>query len=190
MEQTPPKVFISHSTADKERFVLEFAGRLRSNGVDAWVDSWEMNPGDSLVDKIFEEGLKNCEVMIVVLSKHSVESKWVREELNAAMVRKIEKSTKLIPVRLDGCEVPECVKHCIWQDVADLTSYDDEFKRVLNSIYGQYDKPPIGEPPPHLRKETPTMEGLAQIDGTILEAIPPPQQNLWVDSGSGSRPKL
>ena len=69
MEKTPPKVFISHASADKERFVTDFATRLRSNGVDAWVDSWEMNPGDSLVDKIFEEGLKNCQAMIVVLSK-------------------------------------------------------------------------------------------------------------------------
>src|ERR1035437_8569197 len=140
METTHPKVFISHATADKERFVLEFATRLRKNGVDAWVDSWEMNPGDSLVDKIFEEGLKNCQAMIVVLSMNSVDSKWVREELNAAMVRKIEKSTKLIPVRLDGCEVPECVKHCIWQDIANPTNYDDEFKRILNSVFGQYEK--------------------------------------------------
>ena len=171
MEKTPPKVFISHASADKERFVTDFATRLRSNGVDAWVDSWEMNPGDSLVDKIFEEGLKNCQAMIVVLSKNSVESKWVREELNAAMVQKIERSTKLIPVRLDGCEVPGCVKHCIWQDVPDPANYDEEFKRILNSIYGQYDKPPIGEPPPHLRYDTPKMEGLAPIDGTILEAI-------------------
>jgi hypothetical protein len=171
MGKTSPKVFISHSSTDKERFVTHFATRLRDNGVDAWVDSWEMNPGDSLVDKIFEEGLKNCHAMIVVLSKNSVESKWVREELNAAMVKKIEKSAKLIPVRLDGCEVPECVKHCIWQDVPDPANYDDEFKRILNSIYDQYDKPPIGEPPPHLRDDTPTMGDLSRIDSTILEAI-------------------
>ncbi len=166
-----PKVFISHATADKDRFVLEFAARLRSKGVDAWVDQWEMNPGDSIVDKIFEEGLKDCQAMIVVLSAHSVKSKWVREELNAAVVRKIEKAARLIPIRLDLCEVPECLKHCIWQDIADPSSYDKEFKRILNSIYGQYDKPPIGQPPTHAVEETPTFDGLARIDGAILEAI-------------------
>ena len=169
--KNPPKVFISHAAADKERFVLEFAKRLRSNGVDAWVDQWEMNPGDSLVDKIFEEGLKTCEAMIVVLSQHSVESKWVREELNAAIVRKIENATKLIPVRLDHSEVPECLKHCIWQDIADPANYDTEFKRVLNSIHGQYEKPPIGEPPSHVVDHAPAFDGLARIDGIILEAI-------------------
>jgi len=109
--------------------------------------------------------------MIVVLSKNSVESDWVREELNAGMVRKIEKTTKLIPIRLDGCEVPECVKHCVWQEIPNLEAYDDEFKRILNSIFGQYEKPPIGDPPPHLRSEAPSMEGLARIDAIVLEAV-------------------
>jgi len=59
-----PKVFISHASEDKDRFVIPFATRLRENGVDAWVDRWEMNPGDSLVDRIFEEGLKNAAAVI------------------------------------------------------------------------------------------------------------------------------
>jgi len=50
-----PKVFVSHASEDKERFVTNFATKLRENGVDAWLDKWEMLPGDSLVDKIFEE---------------------------------------------------------------------------------------------------------------------------------------
>ena len=49
-----PKVFASHASEDKERFVLDFATKLRSKGIDTWVDRWEINPGDSLVDKIFE----------------------------------------------------------------------------------------------------------------------------------------
>lgn len=38
-----------------------------------------MLPGDSLVDKIFEEGLKEAQAVIVVLSRISVEKPWVRE---------------------------------------------------------------------------------------------------------------
>ena len=49
-----PKVFISHASEDKDRFVLGLATKLRDSGVDAWLDKWEMLPGDSLVDKIFE----------------------------------------------------------------------------------------------------------------------------------------
>ena len=64
-----PKVFISHASEDKERFVMNFASKLRANGVDAWLDKWEMLPGDSLVDKIFEEGIKeaaeSCPVSVI-----------------------------------------------------------------------------------------------------------------------------
>jgi hypothetical protein len=68
----PRKVFMSHASEDKERFVLPFARRLRARGLDVWVDRWEMLPGDSLVKKIFTEGIGEAEAVIVVLSKHSV----------------------------------------------------------------------------------------------------------------------
>lgn len=86
-----PKVFISHASEDKDRFVTEFAKKLRENGVDVWLDKWEMLPGDSLVDKIFEEGLKEAQAVIIVLSKYSIEKPWVREELNASLLTKLIK---------------------------------------------------------------------------------------------------
>jgi hypothetical protein len=55
-----PRVFLSHASEDKDRFVLPFARALRANGVDVWLDKWEILPGDSLVDKLFEEGLKGA----------------------------------------------------------------------------------------------------------------------------------
>ncbi len=81
----PPKVFISHASEDKQRFVVNFAKQLRDNGVDAWLDQWEMKPGDSLVDKIFEEGLKEASAVIIVLSTNSVRKPWVLEELNTSV---------------------------------------------------------------------------------------------------------
>jgi hypothetical protein len=169
--QETPKVFISHATADKDRFVLTFAARLRNNGVDAWVDQWEMNPGDSLVEKIFEQGLKDAQAMIVVLSNHSIKSKWVREELNVAMVQKIEKSTKLIPVRLDSCDVPECLRATIREDIVDLVAYEPQFRRILNAIHGQYERPPLGDAPVYLRSKSLPMAGLSRVDSLILESL-------------------
>lgn len=102
-----PKVFISHASEDKDRFVVEFARRLRENGVDAWLDQWEMRPGDSLVDKIFEEGLKEARSVIVVLSTVSVQKPWVREELNASVVNRISLGARLIPVVIYYCRHPD-----------------------------------------------------------------------------------
>ncbi len=102
----PPKVFVSHASEDKARFVARFAARLRENGVDAWLDQWEMKPGDSLVDRIFEQGLKSAQAVIIVLSAVSVTKPWVREELNNSVVSRINRGLKIIPVVIDQCENP------------------------------------------------------------------------------------
>ena len=112
-----PKVFVSHASEDKERFVLDFAKKLRSVGIDAWLDKWEMLPGDSLVDKIFEEGIKEADSFIVVLSINSINKPWVREELNTAIVKRISDRTKIIPIVLDNVEVPECLKSTLYEPI-------------------------------------------------------------------------
>jgi hypothetical protein len=42
MPTMAPKAFISHAGEDKERIVLEFASELLSNGVQVWLDKWEL----------------------------------------------------------------------------------------------------------------------------------------------------
>lgn len=167
---TSPKVFISHASEDKDRFVIEFAKKLRSHGIDAWIDRWEMLPGDSLVDKIFEEGIKNAQAVIVVLSAMSVSKKWVKEELNAGMVKRINDSSKLIPVIIDECEIPECLNSTVWERVKDLGSYESELDRIVKSIYGQYDKPPLGETPVYATSSFDLIADLTRIDTIVLKA--------------------
>ncbi len=142
-----PKVFVSHASEDRQRFVMPFAQRLRENGVDAWLDQWEMKPGDSLVDKIFEEGLRNAQAVIIVLSAASVNKPWVREELNLSVVKRIGKGLKIIPVVIDACEVPEALQSTIWQRIDDLQQYDDAFQRILDAVFDRSPKPPLGEKP-------------------------------------------
>lgn len=117
---TSPRVFISHASEDKERFVNGFAEKLRQNGVDAWLDRWEMLPGDSLVDKVYEEGLKGTDAVIVVLSQASIRKRWVREELNASVVKRITTGVKLIPVVIEKCEIPEALVSTVWQSIEDI----------------------------------------------------------------------
>jgi hypothetical protein len=127
-----------------------------------------MLPGDSLVDKIFEEGLKDAQAVIVVLSRVSVEKPWVREELNAAFVKRVNTGSKLIPVVIDDCEVPEALKSTLWQRIEDLDSYQASFDRILAAIFGTSDKPPVGTPPaytPHLAQ---TIHGLTKVDSLVL----------------------
>lgn len=168
---TAPKVFLSHASEDKDRFVLGFARQLRENGVDAWLDQWEMKPGDSLVDKIFEQGLKDAHAVIIVLSATSVQKPWVREELNASVVNRISRGTKLIPVVIDECEVPESLRTTIWQKVDNLEDYSQSLQRILSAIFDVNDKPPIGRPPARFSGSEPMIIGLTRIDDLVLREI-------------------
>jgi hypothetical protein len=139
-----PKVFISHASEDKERFVVGFATRLREKGIDAWLDQWEILPGDSLVEKIFEEGIGNAQAVIIVLSEFSVEKPWVRQELSASIVRKVNKQIRLVPVVIGPCPIPYSLQDSLYVRVQDLYNYDKELQRLVMAIYGIREKPALG----------------------------------------------
>jgi hypothetical protein len=164
----PNKVFVSHASEDKERFVLDLATRLRERGIDAWLDKWEMAAGDSLVDKIFEEGLKDATAVIIVVSENSIAKPWVREELNATIVQRISKGTKVIPIVIDDCEVPMALTSTLYVKVHDTGAYDDEFERIVASILGLSDKPPLGDLPAYASSPIASIGGLTQVDSVVL----------------------
>jgi hypothetical protein len=170
-----PKVFVSHASEDKERFVLPFSGQLRASGVDAWVDQWEMLPGDSLVRKIFTEGINDASAVIVVLSKASIAKRWVIEELDAAVVKRINDDSKLIPIMLDGLdiktEVPASIRHLVIEDASDPANMPKVVDRVVRSIFGEVPRPPLGPPPLFADALAHRLPTLDRIDTQVLRSI-------------------
>jgi hypothetical protein len=167
-----PIGFLSHTSDDKDRFVLGFAEKLRKHGIELWLDKWEILPGDKIVGKIFEEGLKNAEVIIVVLSTVSVAKPWVRAELEVAVVKRIEEGIRIIPVVIDeDCPIPEALKSDVRVVINDLNNYEPELKSIVNAVYGTYDKPPLGRPPRYVQTITDTLPGLEKTDSLVLKLI-------------------
>lgn len=150
---------------------MDFASRLRARGIDLWLDRWEMLPGDSLVDKIFEEGIAQAKAIIVVISKYSVKKRWVREELNAAFVKRINDASTLIPVVIDDCRVPQCLQATLWEKIDDLKNYAESLERIVLAIFGKTAQPPLGPEPPLARKDIVTIGNLSQVDSVILQAM-------------------
>jgi hypothetical protein len=164
-----PVVFISHAHADKERFVVDFAKKLRAKGVDAWIDQWEIQPGDSLVNKIFNEGLGKAKAVIAVISVNSVKSKWVRDELDAATVRRIEDKCRLIPIILDNVPIPESLQHLLQVRISSLDNYSHELGEILNAIFGQSEKPPIGPAPAYSSTIVDVLPNLTKTDTAVMK---------------------
>jgi hypothetical protein len=134
-------VFFSHSWQDKEQ-VRPLAVALRAQGADVWLDEWEIGAGDSLVQKI-NDGLTDCTVFLVAISTASVESKWVLEELSSAVVKRIEQSAVLIPLRVDDTPVPQIINHLLY---VKLDPVDEAAKAILKPVFQVSDKPPVGAP--------------------------------------------
>ncbi len=104
------KVFISHSSKDGE-FVDRLAMDLSARGIPVWYDKLDLQVGDSVPGKI-NQGLAEAKYFLIVLSPEAIESHWVQEELNAALMRQVASlGTFIIPVLLRDCSVPPLLAH-------------------------------------------------------------------------------
>lgn len=83
--ESRPKVFLSHSKKD-QKIIEKIAFELGKYKIDVWYDDWEIDPGDSLRSKIFEDGIPNCNLFFVYLTKNSIDSPWVKRELDASFI--------------------------------------------------------------------------------------------------------
>jgi hypothetical protein len=131
MKKDISKAFISYSHKDKP-FVSKLVGDLASMGANVWVDLVEMKVGDSIVRKI-QDGIEESEWLIIVLSPDSVESKWVKTELSAALVNELEKDKVFIlPLLYRVCKIPLLLRDKVYADFT--SSYDEGLKALVDRI--------------------------------------------------------
>ncbi len=104
-----PSVFLSHSSEDND-FCEGLARDLLDNDVQVWYDEWEIKIGDSLRAKIAAAIAEN-DHLAVVLSRRSVQSQWVQQELNTALAKELdERRVVVLPLLIEDCEIPTLLK--------------------------------------------------------------------------------
>jgi hypothetical protein len=108
------KVFISHTAADKP-FVRRLAARLEKSQFHVWLDEHDLIAGDPLPESI-GKALQAAKVILVVVSKASVASKWLRYELNIATERMIKGDCRVIPIVIDETLLPAEVRGLLYAD--------------------------------------------------------------------------
>jgi len=114
-EMQVPRIFISHS--HKDNLIVErLAEEIEASGFSCWLDLWEMEVGDSIRRRV-EEGIKTADWLLVVLSKASVKSQWVVQEIDMAFVQELEKRHAFVlPVVLEPCEIPLSLRDKLYAD--------------------------------------------------------------------------
>lgn len=124
-------VFISHSSLDKQ-LSLGIAHELKAAGFSVWYDEWEIRVGESITRKVFD-GIQSSDVLIILLSPNSVQSVWVQEELDAALMRQIsERGIRILPAVIATCDLPNSLRHVKYADFRD--SFSEGFYQVLEAI--------------------------------------------------------
>jgi len=73
-----PKVFVSYSRKDEE-FARKLATDLVRLGADLWIDADDIPPGVNWSTAV-QQGLDACEVLVLIVSPDSMESKNVEDE--------------------------------------------------------------------------------------------------------------
>jgi hypothetical protein len=92
--------FVSYAAAD-ERFARKLHDDLQMNGVRVWFAPEDLKIGDPIQETI-EEAIRTYDKLILVLSKHSVDRAWVRQEFTRALAKEQEQNrVVLFPIRLD-----------------------------------------------------------------------------------------
>ncbi len=99
--RNPNQVFISYATLDEE-FARKLAADLRVWDVPVWAAFDCIQRGELWADAI-DHALQASGICIVVLTPHSVASRWVKKELRVAERFEHAGQMKIIPLDLQAC---------------------------------------------------------------------------------------
>lgn len=143
MPDSQAKVFVSHSSQDKP-FVRHLVDELKQRNVNLWFDERELQVGDSIVEGI-SKGLEVADYLLVILSKNSVASQWVQNELSAAMMEQMSRGgIVVLPALIDDCEIPILLRDRIYADFRQ--DFDAGLKALLRVFAQEAETAQTSEP--------------------------------------------
>ncbi|MGA3054364.1 MAG: toll/interleukin-1 receptor domain-containing protein [Candidatus Korobacteraceae bacterium] len=150
------KCFISHSTKNQE-FVDRLYNDLQGNKVRCWYSPHDAQGGRKLHEQI-DKAIRLHDKLLLILSKHSMNSEWVKVEIRKAHQRELEEGKQvLFPIRLvpyevlrdwvcldvDGKNLAEEIREYFIPDFSnwkDHDSYQTAFQRLVSDLKAEAGK--------------------------------------------------
>jgi len=129
------QIFISYSRVDTE-FVTRLINDLTRQGLNIWMDQRNIGAGQRW-DSVIQDALEACDLFMIVLSPHSVESENVLDELSFA----INSNKRIIPILLQNCEIPYRIARI--QFVNFTRDYQTGFQHLISEITQKSPQRPI-----------------------------------------------
>jgi TolB-like protein len=140
-----PDVFLSYSREDQPtaKRVAESLGR---EGLNVWWDQ-TLRSGEAY-DEVTEQALKSARAVVVLWSRTSVVSRWVRAEATIA-----DRAGTLMPIMIESCERPVMFE---LRQSADLSGWqgstsDPRWKTFVDDLRAFIGRTPAGRQEPSVR---------------------------------------
>ena len=133
-DERRPTIFLSYAHADKTR-AQRLAAALEEAGYTVWWDA--LIEGGSRFARSIDDALDAADAVIVLWSKNSIESDWVRDEASHARDRH-----RLVPVSLDSCRPPmgfrqyQMIDMARWHGRTDSPQFE-AIRRAIATAAGQ-----------------------------------------------------
>ena len=127
------RIFVSYSRRDIV-YVKSLVEALRSQGFEVWFDKNIMTGNDW--DDTIEEEIKKADALVLILSKTSVESDAVKDEMSYAL----SLGKGLNPIKIEDCDVPLRLARKQYIDFEAL-GHDLGFERLVNDLKLQVTSP-------------------------------------------------
>ena len=94
------KAFLSHSSADKERFVRIVADKLK-NKMGIHYDEYTFEAGNKTIDEIFI-GLEKTDLFVFFIPENSLKTEWVKKEILIATNNLGGRTKQFYPIIIDN----------------------------------------------------------------------------------------
>jgi TolB-like protein len=173
-----PDIFLSYNHED-QAVTRRFAEAFEREGFSVWWDA-TLRSGEAY-DQVTERALKTAKAVVVLWSKRSVESRWVRAEATLA-----DRNKTLVPAMIEPCDRPIMFE---LTQTADLSRWDgspthqawrafvEDVKRFVEAR-APATQPDALSPPPISRSPTPP-PALAAAP-LVIAAQPPDRLSICV----------
>ena len=146
-------VFISYKQEDDKRnkWVEKLYKDLRSAGIDAKLDKYEVAPGESFSDYMTRE-IRECDFVLFIVTPKAVEAVESGEgalafEMQISNARRLARKDgfRIIPIFREGDKTSSYLSDHRYHDFRDDEKYEMTLKELLDWLHGSVKPPVLGK---------------------------------------------
>jgi hypothetical protein len=128
-------LFLSHASEDGA-WCERLAKRLRADGVRVWLDTWELQPGDKLADRI-NDGIERSRQTAVVWTPRyfAPHKQWTKaEQWSRQYTDALGQNRLLIPLLREDCEIPALLTDLLLVDFRSDERFEDAVLELREAL--------------------------------------------------------